>query len=180
MAASPPTAGESFARPPLSFVDGDDRRIAIEATDGDDAFDDLAAMYDDFADEDLSQGVPPRDERRRHEWIEGLLTDGVNVLARHEDSVVGHAILVPFDDRSELAIFVHQDYQHAGVGSKLIRALLGEGEAADIDRVWLCVERSNDVAINLYRSVGFETTIDRMELEMELEFGDGAETGEGS
>jgi len=54
MAASPPTAGESFARPPLSFVDGDDRRIAIEATDGDDAFDDLAAMYDDFADEDLS------------------------------------------------------------------------------------------------------------------------------
>ena len=169
MPAPTPATDASFPRPPFSFEDSAGRRISIEADD--DAFDDLVSMYADYATEDLSQGLPPRSEEQTREWVRGLLDDGVNVLARHGERVVGHAALVPFGDMAELVIFVHQEYQQAGIGSNLIRVLLGEGEDSGIDRVWLTVERSNTVAVNLYKSVGFETTTEAMELEMELDLG---------
>lgn len=172
MALPPSATGDSFHRPPVSFVDDDDRRITIDVTD-DATVDDLVSMYTDFAAKDRSQGLPPRTEGRTREWVTGLLDDGVNLLARHEERVVGHAVLLPFDEMAELAIFVHQAYQQAGIGSTLIRALLGEGEATGIDHIWLSVGRTNTVAVTLYRSVGFEKTVNGMELEMELELSDG-------
>ncbi|WP_394327453.1 GNAT family N-acetyltransferase [Haladaptatus sp. W1] len=96
--------------------------------------------------------------------------DGLNVIAWNDDDVAGHATLVPDGNSSyELAIFVHQDYQRAGIGSHLIRTLLGYGRAQDIDKVWLTVERWNRAAVNLYRNVGFETAdAESFELEMVL------------
>ncbi len=181
MATSAPPPDGSFPRPPRSFEDEAGRQIAVAAVDGGGGAlrDDLAAMYAEFPDADRSQGLPPRDEARRREWVATLLDDGINVLARHGDRVVGHAVLVPFDGMAELAIFVHPDYQRAGVGSRLVRALLGAGERAGVERVWLCVGRSNVVAVNLYRSVGFETTSEGVELEMELSLG-GVSEGAGS
>jgi ribosomal protein S18 acetylase RimI-like enzyme len=173
MATSTPTAGDPFPRSPCSFDDDACRRITIEASGH--ADEELLAMYADFADEERSQGLPPRDEDRIRDWVHGLFDDGVNVVARHRDSVVGHAVLLPFDGKAELAIFVHHDYQEAGIESRLIRVLLGQ--ATGIERVWLAVARSNAVAVSLYRSVGFETVSSGLELEMELGLG-AAETGE--
>ncbi|WP_290814772.1 GNAT family N-acetyltransferase [Halovivax sp.] len=81
---------------------------------------------------------------------------------------VGHAVLVPDTDDPdpradpadyewELAIFVLQAYQRAGVGTELLEHLLGEAAARGIERVWLTVERWNGPAIALYERVGFET-----------------------
>lgn len=168
----------SFPVPPRSFEDGTGRTVVLEATD--DAADALATMYADFAETDRSQGLPPRAETRVEEWVRGLLDDGINVVARHDDRVVGHAVLVPFDGMAELAIFVHPDYQQVGVGSRLIRALLGEGERAGVGTVWLCVERANTVAVNLYRSVGFERTVDGIEIEMELPLAGSSADDDGS
>lgn len=173
MVAPTPSTDEPFPRPLFSFEDDAGRRITAESSD--DSFEDLVSMYGDFAAKGLSQGLPPRTEERTREWLSGLLDDGVNVHARHEEGAVGHAALVPFDDMAELVIFVHQDYQEAGIGSRLIRVLLGEGEDAGIDRVWLTVERTNTVAVNLYHSVGFETTAEGIDLEMELDLDDPAE-----
>ena len=58
----------------------------------------------------------------------------------------------------ELAIFVLQPYQRAGIGTKLLTALLGYAGSVGIERVWLSVERWNRPAIELYKQVGFETT----------------------
>jgi len=151
----------SFARPLLTFTDHDGREIAIRTGFDRDA---LAEMYADFSPESRAQGLPPMGERRIVEWLD-ILDDGINVIAFHEDRdegeriAVGHACLLDCGDgTSELTIFVHQDYQLAGIGSRLIRGLLGEGQAHGVERVWLSVERSNHVAMNLYRSVGFETS----------------------
>lgn len=173
--ATPPATDDAFPHPPRTFVDGEDREITVEASD--DVQDGLLSMYADFAPEDRSQGIPPREEDRLQAWVVDLFEDGVNVLARHGDRVVGHAVLLPFDDRAELAIFVTREYQSAGIGSALLRALLGEGSDAGIERVWLSVARSNAAAVSLYRSVGFETTARGLELEMELVLGDAAVDG---
>ncbi|OVE85684.1 GNAT family N-acetyltransferase [Natronolimnobius baerhuensis] len=154
-----------FSRPPRRFTDHEDRSITIDSH-ADDS-EPLVAMYSRFDEESRAQGLPPRQEPRIREWVSLLLEDGLNVVARHGDDVVGHAALVPHDDTSELAIFVHPDYQSAGIGTHLIRGLLGHGQSHGLTHVWLSVARTNRIAMNLYRSAGFETTLrERGEYEM--------------
>ncbi len=159
-----------FPEPPLSFNDREEREIEIRPCEEDDV-EALVAMYVDFDPADRAQGIPPATEPRVRDWVETLTeSDGLNVIAWHDNNVAGHATLVPdVDSAYELAIFVHQDYQRAGIGSHLIRTLLGYGKQQDIEKVWLTVERWNRAAVNLYRNVGFETAdAESFELEMVL------------
>ena len=156
-----------FPRPPQEFTDREGRTVTMEAYDGD--AEPLVAMYTDFDADSRSQGVPPRKEPAIREWVEGLLEEGFNVVVRHGDRPVGHAVLVPVEDASsELAIFVHPEYQSAGIGSQLIEVLLGHGQAEGVEHVWLAVSQRNHVAMRVYRSVGFETRLrEHVEIEME-------------
>ncbi|MCG1003284.1 MULTISPECIES: GNAT family N-acetyltransferase [Halobacterium] len=167
-AEHPPQSEDRFPVPPVEFRDGEDRRISIR-TAGPGDFDALAAMYDDFGAESRAQRIPPVDERRRRDWLDTLLAEGWDVAACHEGTPVGHATLVPIEESAaELAIFVAPGYQLAGIGSRLLRALLGYGRAHSVERVWLTVDRTNRVALNLYRSVGFDAVGGGAEREMEL------------
>jgi len=156
-----------FEEPPLSFEDRDGREIAVRPYEEGD-LEPLVEMYVDFDPADRAQGIPPATESRVRDWLDVLL-EGLNVVAWHGDRAVGHATLVPDEDAYELAIFVHQDYQRAGIGSTLIRTLLGHGEENGVEKVWLSVERWNHAAVSLYESVGFETSgSESFELEMTL------------
>ena len=175
MADDATAAPERFQPPPRSFVDANDRDIEIRTADDADC-DALVDMYAAYTDADRAQGIPPRERRDVDDWVVGLLDGGINLAAWHVDDspegdrAVGHAALMPYDDTAELVIFVHPDYHHAGIGSRLIRVLLGAGQRAGLTHVWLSVQRDNHVAMNLYRSVGFETTNrERSEHEMELD-----------
>lgn len=153
--------------PPRSFEDREGRPIDVERYRGE--FEPLVEMYLRFDPEDRAQGIPPIGEAEIRRWLEGLTApDCVNVVAWHGEVPVGHAILVPDrGDASELAIFVVGDYQNAGIGTELIRGLLGAGREDGVERVWLTVERWNQAAVALYRKVGFEPTGDGgFELEM--------------
>jgi GNAT superfamily N-acetyltransferase len=145
-----------FPTPPDRFTDSEKRSIDIERFD--DELTPLIEMYDAFDPADRAQGIPPTGRTQVREWLESLVEDGLNLVAWHDDQAVGHALLVPDrgNDAWELAIFVDQSYQGAGVGSRLIRLLLGAAAEDGIERVWLSVERWNHPAIGLYESVGFE------------------------
>lgn len=158
-----------FPSPPVEFQDREDRQIVIRSYRPDD-FEDLVSMYVTFDPSDRAQGIPPATETEIERWLDRILGDGVDVIAAHDDRVVGHATLVPDGNGgAELAIFVHQDYQNAGIGTDLIRCLLGRGAEAGFDRIWLTVERWNHPAIRLYESVGFDSTnIESFELEMTI------------
>jgi GNAT superfamily N-acetyltransferase len=171
----PEDAASGFPTPPRTFADREDREIRIEAVD-EAALDDVAEMYVAFDPADRAQGIPPASEERVYDWLDTIFDDGVNVAAFHGDDVAGHATLVPDqahgklgDHAFELAIFVLQEYQRAGIGRELLVTLLGHGERAGVDRVWLTVERWNTAAVALYRDVGFETCgSESFELEMSL------------
>jgi ribosomal protein S18 acetylase RimI-like enzyme len=173
----PDTSIGPFEPPPWSLADGTGRDIQIHrfgtAPDDRSEREALVRMYDRFDPADRAQGIPPPNEPAIRDWLETLLDGGVNVLAWDDGQVAGHAVLVPDQDGAyELAIFVHQDYQGAGIGTALIEALLGAGEADGIERVWLTVERWNTAAVSLYRGIGFETTsAGSFELEMAARLG---------
>jgi GNAT superfamily N-acetyltransferase len=164
-----------FAAPPVTFADGDGREVTIRAYDpvaGDEEA--LVRMYDRFDPADRAQGIPPADEDRVRAWLANILgEDCLNVLAVHGDEVAGHATLVPDGDAYELAIFVLQAYQRAGIGTRLLEALLGYGAREGVERVWLTVERWNRAAVALYEKTGFETSsAESFELEMSLRLDD--------
>ncbi len=153
--------------PPSEFEDHEARWISIQRYDG--GIETLVEMYQMFNPEDRAQGIPPAKEPQIRTWLGQLLdSDSVNVVAWHDGEPIGHAILVPDgENASELAIFVLREYQGAGIGTELIKRLLGAGRAEGIDHVWLTVERWNEPAVVLYRKVGFVSTgNESFELEM--------------
>lgn len=175
-----------FPSPPTSFEDRDGRTIEIQSLEdfaGED-LDDVVEMYVQFNPEDRAQGIPPTGEERIRNWLEAIAEGSVNVVARHDGDVVGHAVLVPdspdpssverYDEIEwELAIFVLQDYQRAGIGTRLLEGLLGHAVGLGIERVWLTVERWNNPAIALYERVGFEATgTESFEQEMTIRLAD--------
>jgi ribosomal protein S18 acetylase RimI-like enzyme len=171
----PDEVAAAFPAPPVSFTDGEGRDIEVRDFDGENAggaeFDALVEMYDDFDPADRAQGVPPVGEDRVRDWLDTLLEqDGFDVVAWHGDEVAGHATLVPDDESTyELAIFVHQSFQGAGIGTKVIEALLGHAQAEGAEFVWLSVERWNRPAVALYEKVGFETaSAESFEMEMAI------------
>ncbi|WP_248898006.1 GNAT family N-acetyltransferase [Haloplanus halobius] len=157
----PNEPADEFPSPPQTFEDREGRTITVRRYDDAADRDALAAMYEAFDPADRAQGIPPTDPERIADWL-GSITgpETVNVVAEHEDAVVGHATLVPDEPEgtAELAIFVLQDYQHAGIGTHLLETLLGAGQDECVERVWLTVERWNDAAIRLYEKVGFRTS----------------------
>ncbi|MFW6376474.1 MAG: N-acetyltransferase family protein [archaeon] len=165
----PDDVAEDFEVPPLTFEDHDGREIEITSVDMDDE-EAIAEMYDAFDQEDRAQGIPPANPTRVRDWLETLLGDGLNVAAWDGEQVAGHSTLVPDGEGAyELAIFVLQDYQGAGIGRKLLRAMLGHGQAEGVACVWLSVERWNRRAIGLYETIGFENYgRERFEQEMSI------------
>nr|WP_240792463.1 GNAT family N-acetyltransferase [Salarchaeum sp. JOR-1] len=120
----------------------------------------LVGMYDDFDPADRAQGIPPAGVPQIAAWLSGL-RDGSHVVASHDGDPVGHAALVPDHDGAyELAIFVHQAYQGAHVGTTILRSLLARADEAGL-AVRLHVERGNRPAVALYENLGFETVVTR-------------------
>jgi|GEM_PF-621598 len=141
-------------RPPWAIVDAEGREIRYRVYE-ERHYDSLVAMYDAFGLGDRAQGVPPVGEDRIRSWLDAVL-DGESVVAHHGDQVVGHVLFVPDNGGDhELAIYVHPDYQRAGIGRALLRTGLGHASTRGVDRVWLCVEAHRRGVEQLYRDVGF-------------------------
>jgi ribosomal-protein-alanine N-acetyltransferase len=73
-----------------------------------------------------------------------------------EEGVVGYAVFWWVLDQGELAnLAVLEGYQGLGIGSALLDSVLGRAEEEGVTRLFLEVRRSNDRAMELYRSRGF-------------------------
>jgi len=168
----PDTVSGPFEEPPVEFVDREDRPIKILPYDGSDReFEGLVKMYIEFDLSDRAQGIPPKKEPRVRTWVDNILADDcLNVIAWDGGTAAGHSMLVPDGDGGhEIAIFILQPYQDAGIGTQLTKSLLGYGEQHNISKVWLTVERWNHRAIALYEKIGFETTsAESFDLEMAI------------
>ena len=59
-----------------------------------------------------------------------------------------------------LAIAVHRDYRHQGIGRKMIEWLIDYAPKHAIQKISLAVSKDN-YAINLYRQLGFQEYVDK-------------------
>ena len=117
----------------------------------------LEAMYVTFYPKGKFQGMPPLQDEASREWINGLLENGENFLARQDGIIVGHVVVLPgFDkDDAEYLIFVRHPNRGRGIGSELTCVVLQHAKNMGLETIWLIVGATNFQAIGLYRKFGF-------------------------
>jgi len=96
-------------------------------------------------------------------WSAGFFLEEIGVayskslLAEFQDRVIGYLVFwqMPVDvDIHNLA--VHPDYRRRGIGRILLSTMIHGARERGFKRVTLEVRKSNSVAQQLYRSLGFE------------------------
>ena len=94
----------------------------------------------------------------RKESEQGLL-----LIARIDDEFAGNAACMPLGTfqrhahRCSVAIALYQKYCGLGLGKIMLNAVLQESEKAGYEQAELSVVTSNEKAIALYKSLGFDT-----------------------
>ena len=86
------------------------------------------------------------------------------ILTYHEinETDVGYAYAVPFRKRPAYryavknSIYVHPDHLHAGVGRKLLPALIEACAAAGFRQMIAYIDAANAPSLNLHEAFGFE------------------------
>jgi ribosomal protein S18 acetylase RimI-like enzyme len=81
-------------------------------------------------------------------WVEG-------------EEIIGNLSLIPYHLARRnyymiANVAVHPDYQRRGIGRSLLRRSLRFLKSKDLDGIWLQVEDSNQGAVDLYHSEGFQ------------------------
>jgi len=86
-----------------------------------------------------------------------LLAGYYSLVLEVAESVIGYGIMsIAAAEAHLLNLCVHPSSQHMGYGRCLLNALLAKAQDADVDKVFLEVRPSNQRALRLYHSVGFE------------------------
>ncbi|MHC3439931.1 N-acetyltransferase family protein [Natrialbaceae archaeon A-gly3] len=135
-------------------------------------------MYEGYADVDRSMGLPPIQSERLETWLDSLLEEGMNYVARQGDQIVGHAVYTPFStSEPTVIVFVDTDHYDRGIGSELCRHLIAHATENDHKALVLDVDSANERAIHVYRRMGFwivkrRDTAFRMRLPLDSRYAD--------
>ncbi|WP_324664384.1 GNAT family N-acetyltransferase [Haloarcula sediminis] len=136
--------------------------------------DSLVEMYLDLDPGDRTMGLPPATEDGLRQWLGRFTDDGWSLVAKADDTVVGHTGVTPEDAAApHLVVFVADAAQSRGIGSELIRQLVAYAADRGHEALTLTVEARNDAAVTVYGNIGFDI-IERLsgELKMQLSLDD--------
>ena len=130
----------------------------------------LRKMYDGFDPKGLEAGLPPPDEKIRLKWLDGMVSDLLNVLAFYGRSVMGHASLdLPgIHDHPEFSIFITKGFRYCGIGTRLSEIMIDLARDAGCKKVWLTVRTGNAIAVKVFKKVGFQF-IGSIDIQREME-----------
>jgi putative acetyltransferase len=120
----------------------------------------LVSMYASMSSEAIKWGLPPYDRARIERWTSDL-ANRIILIARLEEKIVGHLqIFRILDERrkgvTELFIYVHQDFQNLGLGTRMMKKAIELAKERGFHRIGLTVVADNHRAIKVYEKVGFK------------------------
>lgn len=84
------------------------------------------------------------------------------LVAEQNGQIVGWASLTKWSDRcaysgtAEVSLYIKKDHQGKGIGRKLLKKLIKEGEKANLHTVIARVTKDNEASVHLFESEGFE------------------------
>jgi diamine N-acetyltransferase len=148
-------SGSSYTKPSV-LKDG--RKVVIRGYTPND-IENLVSMYADLSEETLRWSLPPYDRQKIDRWTTDL-ENKIIILALSGDKVVGHLQITcnPVDRLKgigDLLIYLHQDFQNAGLGTALMKEGIVLARSRGWHRIALRVVADNRRAIRLYEKMGF-------------------------
>lgn len=136
-------------------------------------FEKVLAMYRGFEPKRSNMGVPPDDPVRLEAWVRHFFSEGISNLVAMDpdDSIVGHAAILPINDEvSEYFMAVLPIDQSAGIGGVLAQVVLEAARYLRVQRLWICVDKSNIRALRLHRRLGFVIQEGRLGYDYEMTY----------
>ena len=136
----------------------DGRRVRLRTYEPSD-LDALVSLYASLSAETLRWSLPPYDRQKIERWTSDL-PNKIILLALSQDRVVGHLLITIFQSLrfkgiGELIIYLHQEFQNAGLGSAMIAESISLARMRGLHRIGLSVVADNQKAIRLYENMGF-------------------------
>ena len=119
----------------------------------------LLEFFGSMSTEALEWGNPPYTDEVVDRWISNL-ENMTALVAIHNKCIVGYGgISKGTRERrrgvGDLAMYLHQDFQNAGLGTAMLSRLLNLAEKEGLHRIGLHVIVDNKIAIHLYEKFGF-------------------------
>lgn len=88
----------------------------------------------------------------------GLVNSKVDLQADAEPRLLGYAVLLTvFDEATLMDIAVEPEWQNKGLGRHILRQVCDHCKTVHVSTLMLEVRQSNENAVQLYSSFGFET-----------------------
>ncbi|WP_456468593.1 GNAT family N-acetyltransferase [Archaeoglobus sp.] len=154
---------------PVYVTDRKGEKILIRQYDHKEDREKLIEMYETFDPDYRCLGLPPISRRAIENWIDYLAEYGFAIVAEKDGRIVGHLVIVPTEDNKvDLTIFVHQDYQNRGIGQEMMKLIIDYCKKVGFEGIMLVTERTNARAIHVYKKLGFKIVAPYYECDMYL------------
>jgi phosphinothricin acetyltransferase len=104
----------------------------------------------------------PKTEADRRDWFAKHGPRRPILVAELNNKVVGWASLSDWSYHDayastvELSIYIKEESRHRGIGKRLFKALIEEGEKAGLHTIIARITEGNEGSVHLHESLGFE------------------------
>jgi len=120
----------------------------------------LFKMFSSMSNEALKWSRAPYTIDMVKRWIDNV-PRSVPLVAEYDSRIVGIAVIFKFPDQSrkgtgDIAIYLHQDFHHVGLGTAMTERLLQLATKEKMHRISLTVVKENTIALALYKKFGFQ------------------------
>jgi len=117
----------------------------------------LIGMYLAFEPKASFSGLPPAAPEACTTWVEGMIAEGIDLVAlAFDQGVVGHAGIFPAERRTcEMLVVVLPAKQNIGIGTELVRCSIHLSHALGFEHIWASVERKNSRIRHVLKKCGF-------------------------
>ena len=108
----------------------------------------------------LEWGMPPYTDEVVDRWISNL-ENMIALVAIYDKLIAGYAMISKGTRErrkgvGDLAMYLHQDFQNAGLGTAVLSRLLSLAKKEGLHRIGLHVIADNKIAIHLYENLASE------------------------
>ena len=104
----------------------------------------------------------PKTVEEQKPWFESHDSRHPILVAEQDGTIVGWASLSKWSDRcaysdtAELSVYVKEELRGRGIGKKLMREILDQGQKVGLHTVVARIAESNEVSVRLHEAFGFE------------------------
>jgi len=106
--------------------------------------------------------IQPKTVEEQEKWFKGHGTENPIIVVEQDKAIVGWAALSSYSTKcaysktAEISLYVKKECQGKGYGTKLMDAVIREGEKAGLHAVIARITEGNKQSVRLHESVGFK------------------------